>query len=121
MRSVVLSLILSASLLAPCWAAPVEKSANGARLVKDCVAKTNTQGRLDCMIYMNGVVDGILIDQISQQQKNPICLPEGGRSSDVADAVTGFLYTHPQTWQTDAKVSVGVTLQLLYPCKKSNR
>jgi Rap1a immunity proteins len=89
---------------------------NAAAILKSC----STSGDQLCSSYLNGVIAGVLVDQVSREQGSPICLPARVTTEEVRVKVTAFLAEHPNIWTLDGNSAVGVALQMAYPCGQSH-
>lgn len=88
---------------------------NAAAILQQCGTATGAPTPV-CNAYMNGVLAGVLVDQVSKEQGKPICLPKVAKTDDAILAVVTFIATHRELWAKDGNSVVGVALQRTYPC-----
>jgi Rap1a immunity proteins len=98
---------------------------NAAAVLKSCLM--SLRGSADdqnCMAYINGVVAGVLIDQIAREQGSPICLPNGMPTSVAREKIEAFLRviysTHPDALLKNGNAVVSLALMDAFPCGRSN-
>jgi len=72
-----------------------------------------------CNAYINGFVNGILIDQVATEGGKPICIDKTN-TGQVREVLRVFLINHSSVLNIDAGSVVGAAFQALYSCKKSN-
>ena len=73
-----------------------------------------------CNIYVNGVIAGMLADQVDTESGYPVCLPTQTTTDQIRAAIVQFMRTFPEFSQMDASAVVAVALSRTFPCKKSN-
>jgi hypothetical protein len=91
------------------------ESPNAAAILKACATGPGAPTE-SCKAYVNGVVAGVLVDQIAREQGKPICFPAHLTTDQAIVAVATFIAQHPTLWTTDGNSTVGVALQTAYPC-----
>jgi hypothetical protein len=93
---------------------------NAAAVLKSCGMPPASNDYEKCNSYINGVITGVLYDQIAREQGTPICFPDRVTTDQVRREVSAFLKAHPNVWTADGNTAVGVALMAIYPCKGSN-
>jgi hypothetical protein len=111
-------LILTAS-HAPASRAQGQKP-NAAEILRSCGMPPGSNDYANCSSYINGVITGVLMDQIAKEQGTPICFPDRVTTEQVRQNVSAFLKAHPNIWTADGNTAMGVALMAIYPCKNSN-
>lgn len=84
-------------------------------MLKSCLQPTP-----ECTAYINGIIAGVLVDQLATEHGTPICFPNGIRTDDLRLTLSGFIWAHPEIWRADGNATVGVMLTELFPCRRSN-
>jgi hypothetical protein len=92
------------------------QSPNAAAILKSCSSNDDQQ----CKSYINGVITGVLVDQVAREQSTPICFPARVTTDEVRQKVSTFLAAHPNIWTMDGNSAVGVALTEAYPCRGPN-
>jgi hypothetical protein len=106
-----MAVILMAS---PAWAA------SGGDIYTSCASAPGTQAYALCASYINGFVGGVLVDQISNEQATPICLPDKITTDQVREVIIKYAKTNPAALGVISNSFVGAALMGAFPCKKSN-
>lgn len=95
------------------------QSPNAAAILKSCgMSPPASEEDQKCNSYINGVITGVLVDQVAREQGNPICFPARVNTDEVRKSVSSFLAAHPNIWTMDGNSAVGVALTDAYPCPK---
>jgi hypothetical protein len=95
------------------------QSPNAAAILKSCTrSPPGSNEDQECNSYINGVIAGVLVDQVAREQGTPICLPASVSTDELRQSVSGFLEAHPQIWTLDGNSAVGAALTEIYPCPK---
>ena len=84
-----------------------------------CTSQPQSQGDAICNAYLNGFVNGILVDQIAREGGQPICI-DNTNTRAVREAITTFLKAQPDVLSVDAGSLLGAAFQRLYPCRNRN-
>lgn len=87
-------------------------SFNAATFVKSCVHQTQT-----CNAYINGFMDGVMLDQIHREQGTPICIPGGTTTDQLRKIIISFILTHEKLLSFPGNSVVGEALFEVFPCK----
>jgi hypothetical protein len=98
----------------PAWAA-----STAGDLLSACTSPPGTEGDVICNAYINGFVNGVLVDQVARESGQSICI-DNTNTGAVREALRHFLIGHPTILGADSGSAVGAAFQALYPCKKSN-
>jgi len=109
--------LLAGSLLVT---SPVWGAASGGDLYASCNSAPGTAGDQNCSSYINGFVNGVLLDQIGREQGYPICIPNGTNTAQVRDVVKKFLEAHPAVLNVESGPLVARAITDAFPCPKSN-
>lgn len=91
------------------------QGANAAAILKACATTPGAPTDL-CKSYFNGVIAGVLVDQVARERGSPICLPAKVTTDQVIMAVSSFIAGHQNIWTLDGSSVVGVALQTIFPC-----
>lgn len=95
------------------------QSPNAAAILKSCaMSPPASEEEQKCSSYINGVITGVLVDQVAREQGTPICLPARVTTDQVRQKVSVFLAAHPNIWTMDGNSAVGVALTDAFPCAK---
>ena len=89
---------------------------NAASILKACSTEPGGPTEI-CRAYINGVIAGVLVDQIAREQSDPICLPPSITTEQAINVVSAFIGARPGIWSKDGNAVVGVALQAAFPCK----
>jgi hypothetical protein len=90
-------------------------------LHEDCIVASHGSGSdRDCVIYINWLATGVLVDQVAREQGTPICFPPRIKAEQVREAVEKFVQVHPDMLHVYGITIVGVALSDAFPCSKSN-
>jgi hypothetical protein len=115
MRTALLALLAASTFaISPTWAA-----SSAGDLLAACTSAPQTRGDVLCNAYINGFMNGVLVDQVAREGGQPICVDHTNTGA-VREALTTFLKSHPIVLTVDAGSVVGFVFQTLYPCPKSN-
>src|SRR5262245_66649617 len=96
--SLLLGLGLAAS---PASEAPAWGASQGGDLFVACNSEPGTTGDLLCNAYFNGLIGGIQIDQVGNEQGTPICIGEEMHTNQMREAFKTFVTLHPETMNLD--------------------
>ena len=94
-------------------------AASAGDLLSACISDPGTRGDITCNSYINGFVNGILIDQVAREGGKPICVDKTNTDA-VRAAITAFFKNNPNILHFDGGSAMGAAFQRLYPCPKSN-
>jgi hypothetical protein len=76
-------------------------------------------GQLACMAYIDGFLDGMLLQSIVTKRSPVACIPSEGRSKDqMRRIIVKHLEDNPKDLHLPARVLVLAALADNYPCKK---
>jgi hypothetical protein len=115
MRKVLVALVASLAFTSsPVWAA-----SSAGDLLAACRSAPETRGDEICNAYINGFVNGVLVDQVAREGSQPICI-DNTNTGAVRKALTEFLNANPTILRLDSGSVVGAAYQRLYPCPKPN-
>jgi hypothetical protein len=89
---------------------------NAAAILRACATGPGAPTE-ECSAYVNGVVTGVLVDQVARSHDEPICLPARVTTGEVILAITTFIAKHQDIWTKDGNAVVGVALQDAFPCQ----
>jgi hypothetical protein len=95
-------------------------AALGGDIYASCAGVPGTQAYALCAAYLNGFVGGVLVDQISNEQATPICLPDNMTTDQVREVIIKYAKTNPAALGVISNSFVGAALMSAFPCKKSN-
>lgn len=109
-KFVFIGLVLIAS--SPAWAV------SGGDIYTSCASAPGTQAYALCAAYLNGFIGGVLVDQISNEQGAPICLPDGMTTDQVREVVIRYGRTNPASLGVISSSFVGAAITKAFPCKK---
>ena len=99
-------------------AGPAYADSRGGDLAAACNSSSGTTGDVLCDAYINGFVNGVLLDQIGSQQGTPICIPDGLATADIRRTLQQFAKAHPETLYTTSGPFMAAALMTTYPCKR---
>ena len=110
--AIVMALILTST--------AVLADSRGGDLNASCTSTPGTKGDLICRAYLNGYLDGVTMDQITREQRAPICIPDHTSTDQMREAVMNFAKAHPDTLYFGSPEFVAAALMQAFPCKNSN-
>lgn len=75
--------------------------------------------RAVCVLYIDGFIDGMLMQAMKMEQSPAACLPEEGVSKEQLRRIfVKFIEDHPKMLNYPKRVLLLLTLIDAYPCKK---
>lgn len=101
-------------------ASPPAWAASGGDIYASCASAPGTQGYALCAAYLNGFVGGIFIDQISNEQRASICIPDSMTTDQIREVIIKYAKTYPAAFGVPSSSFVGAAVTKAFPCKKSN-
>ena len=107
--------VVAILMVSPAWGA-----SSGGDIFASCASAPGTEGYAKCNSYINGFVGGILVDQISNEQGTPICIPDNTTTDQVREVIMRYAKTNPEALRVISNSFVGAALLAAYSCKKSN-
>lgn len=126
------NIVLLLLFLLASFQAVAEGMSTGVELLRACAAvvkqadgiNVSPQEKVEaiyCLGYLSGFTDSMrLTTHFYEPQDQRICLPEQGASNEqLARVVTKWLRDHPNDLHESARMSVMLSLQTAFPCKKN--
>jgi hypothetical protein len=92
-------------------------SPNAAEIVRQCATLGNAPTD-ECQSYVNGLITGVMMDQIGREQGTPICLPDSVTTDEVRSQIVAYIRAHPDFLARDGNQVVGVALMTMFACKR---
>ena len=115
-------LILAGSIfVAPLSSAIAEEPrlATGYDLFGSCVASPSDKtADLSCDSYINGITNGIFIDQVTREGGHPICLPDRTTTIEIRSVIEKFIRDNQNILALPAGGIVAYALESAFPCPK---
>ncbi len=100
---------------------PGADATTGKELYESCITK-NTDRKLDCMAYLHGFIDGMIMGYTAHGTVRGYCPPVTGVTVARGRAIVEqWLRDHPERLDTDAGILAGLALSEAFPCKAGTR
>ena len=96
---------------APTWAGGA-----GGDILAACVGAPGTEGSKICDAYLNGLLNGIVADQVAAERHVTICI-EGTITPQLRTTVVTFLASHPELQSLPSGVVVTAAIAANYLCR----
>lgn len=113
MRSILLVVLL---FLIPFPATAVSDDVTGNELLGFC--ESNDSGKVACVSYVMGYVNGMKWGGSMQKTERKVCLPEGTTYNQLMMLFVKRAHDHPERLNNAAGLELGAMLAATYPCEK---
>ena len=100
-----------------CASSPICAATSAGDLLAACTSAPGSSGDGLCNAYINGFVQGLFVDQIANEEHQPICV-DNTNTGAIREILIEYLKDHANTTYLPAGSVLGVAVQQLYACKK---
>lgn len=109
---------LAAALILGSTSVAFGQTSHSADLLNACSSPEGSRNFDYCNAFINGFVNGILIDQIAARGNDPICLPDYTNTDELRGVIKAYAGTHPEALNALSAPFAARALMQAYPCKK---
>ena len=118
-RGLIMKIAIAAMAFLMCSiGAAAAQTSKAGDLADACNGRGGPGGVDICNAFINGFVNGVLVDQIATKGHDPICLPDQTNTDELRGIVKEFAAGHPQALTALAAPFLARALMQAYPCKK---
>jgi Rap1a immunity proteins len=82
--------------------------------------QTKTIEAVQCMGYVRGLADGLILWKIARQDDAPVCIPPQAETQQLLEVAARFIRANPKTRHEEAGMLLGLAFLEAWPCNNAN-